>query len=112
MVVAVGTPLDPQPAWNRSGVDPEHPHLGARSAALFSAYYEAPRPPVKNRRGAVVEPGRPAAVRFCGPLGGAHRVVDADILRLEAARLLDVAATLDALQDATVDVLDAGTLFE
>jgi hypothetical protein len=82
--------------WGPLGhVDPRHPQP---RVSLFSAYYERAVSEIVTSRGRVVRQRRPAAVRVCGPLVGSVTVVDPSFVREEAARLLDVAATLEELQ--------------
>lgn len=84
--------------WAPSGhVDTRHPEPADVLVRLFSAYYVPPITEVRNRKGAVKVAARSALVRYCGPLGGHRLVGDPAVLRAEAARLLDVADTLEAI---------------
>lgn len=95
---ALGRPLPDRPEWTAGHADPRHP-APHPSEALFGAYYE---PPVDElvHRGKVRQHYRPPRVRITGPIIGHVVVSDPDLIRSEAARLLDVAATIDALIDA------------
>lgn len=78
--------------WAHGGL-PRHPE------GLVSLTYAPPVHEERNRRGDVTRHAQPAHVRLSGPLGGV-RLVDSDDLVAEALRLLDAAATLDAIKAA------------
>jgi hypothetical protein len=92
-----GRPLPEAPSWDR-GTDPRHPDP-APAERLFGAYYTPPAAELV-KRGKVIHPYRPPGVRIVGPIVGSITTFDPALIRREARRLLDVAATVEALQAA------------